>query len=185
MRESIGSALLLNIVLVLVGCISLFLVGSIAYSKAYKVKNRIINIIEKYDGDCFGYLEPGSNREKCYNEIENELSNMGYSSNISKECPMDYENNIDNPYKISLEYPVSAYEVGHKYCVYKYTMCELVNTESGVSCTYDSEKRYYYKVVTFMHFDIPLIGQFLEFSVSGETKQFYDTYVNFVDEIEG
>ena len=45
-----GSSLLLNIVIVIVGVVSAFLISSIAYSKAFKVKNRIVSVIEKYNG---------------------------------------------------------------------------------------------------------------------------------------
>lgn len=174
MRNAIGSSLLLNIVLVFVGIISAFLVGTIAFSKAYKVKNRIVSIIEKYDGDCFG------SNTACYNEIEAELVNIGYSSNFSKsDCPditLDSRNStgiksIDTIYNGTLS-------GGHQYCVYKYTVCDTKKSGRRFICDTNSTEQYYYKVVTFMHFDIPIIGSFLEFEVSGETKPFYSTFVN-------
>ena len=179
MRESIGSALLLNIMLVIVGVISLFLISSIAYSKAFKVKNRIISIIEKYDGDCFG-LATGSNpTDACYAEIEEQLNDMGYSSNISQKCPTIKPANPSGTgakwVNVKRVYPNNNYDSGHRYCVYKYTLC---SETYGSACKGDSTKTNYYKVITFMHFDIPIIGQFLEFQVSGETKAFYDTFIN-------
>ena len=47
MREAIGGGLLLNIVIIIIGVISAFLIGSVAYSKAYKAKNRIISVFFK------------------------------------------------------------------------------------------------------------------------------------------
>lgn len=178
MREAIGSSLLLNIVLVIVGIISAFLIGSIGYSKAFKVKNRIISIIEKYDGVC------NFQDDDCYKEIENELNNMGYSSNIRKSCP-DLSNikTAAGTYGIiSVEnlYPAINDNSGHKFCVYKFKQCYVsLNSASNYVCK-DSNVNYYFKVITFTHFDIPLISDFIEFEVSGETKSFYDSFVNVV-----
>ena len=181
MKEAVGSALLLNIVLVFVGIISMLLVGSIGYSKAYKVKNRIVSIIEKYDGDCFEDNSNPNSYVACYQEIEEELKNMGYSSNISASCPditVDDELKIE---KVERVYPQN-FSTGHRYCVYKYTLCdELSPTAPNFKCSSDSNETHYYKVFTFMHFDIPVIGSFLEFQVSGETRQFYDTFVNIIN----
>ena len=56
----------------------------------------------------------------------------------------------------------------YDYCVYKYDC----NTSDG-SCIST-----YYGVTTFMHFDIPLIGGLLRFSVNGETSLVYDVIDN-------
>ena len=48
MKESIAQAFILNLILFFFVVLVLLLFGSINYSKAYKVKNRIITIIEKY-----------------------------------------------------------------------------------------------------------------------------------------
>ena len=79
MREAIGSSLLFNLIIVIVIVMIAFLVGSLSYSKAFKVKNRIINIIEKYEG----YNQTDS---KLINEINSELKNMGYRINKNKKC---------------------------------------------------------------------------------------------------
>ena len=47
MREATGQAGLMNIMLFIIGIIIVLLAGSIAYSKAFRVKNRIIDAIEK------------------------------------------------------------------------------------------------------------------------------------------
>lgn len=173
MRESIGSAMLLNIVIVIIGVISAFLISSIAYSKAFKAKNRIISVIEEYNGACdFSDFQDG-----CANKIEAVLSNMGYSSNISKECERAANDGDDNSNIIDVLRVYSG-EGGHKYCVYKYTLCDYTRVNGNRKCSDKSNIQTYYKVITFMHFDIPVIGQFLEFPVSGETKTFYETLVN-------
>lgn len=157
MREAIGSSLLLNIVIVIIGVISAFLIGSIAYSKAFKAKSRIISVIEEYNGKC----DFNDFTDECANKVEDVLTDMGYSSNIVNECD-DNENIVYNGVG------------GHRYCIYKYTLCDRYNNV----CKDDSNIKTYYKVVTFMHFDIPVIGQFLEFQVSGETMLFNEKFVN-------
>lgn len=49
MRSAIGNSLLMNIVVIIVTAIILVFVGILSYSKAYRVKNRIIEVIEKYE----------------------------------------------------------------------------------------------------------------------------------------
>ncbi len=179
MRESIGNALLLNIVIVIVGVISAFLISSIAYSKAFKVKNRIISVIDEYGGNC-DFKNP---YDACFNKIEDELTDMGYSSNISKDCPDYLYKNTVGIKEYERVYPQSdGIVTGHKYCVYRFVLCDTLDTSvgSGKDCRSDSNKASYYKVITFMHFDIPLIGNFLEFEVSGETSTFYDTFINVI-----
>lgn len=127
LREAIGNSLLFNLVIVFVALVILFFVGILAYSKAYRVKNRIIETIEKY-GDYYTAIE----------EIETDLKTMGYSSAFNSNCSDDNLN-------------TSTY----KYCIYY--------KESG-------DSSYYYKVVTYVHFDFPIIGDFVTFPVHGETK---------------
>ena len=78
MRDAVGGSLLLNIVIIFLSVVIVLFAGIMAYSKAYKVKNRIIEIIE---------------REKSYNisarrSIESDLRLYGYkNSNItSRKC---------------------------------------------------------------------------------------------------
>lgn len=168
MREAIGSSLLLNIALVFIGVISMILVSSIAYSKAYKAKNQIISTIDDYNGVC-NFMKGDS----CFDEIERKLSDMGYSSNISKGCDTKY----GTPVYGNVTGSVAPLD-GHVYCIYKYTLCDSTTNSSGISCPEGSHEKTYYKVITFMHFDIPLIGQFLEFEVSGETQAYYNRLEN-------
>ncbi len=98
MREAIGSSLLLSVVVVFVGLIILFFVNILSYSKAYKAKNRIIEIIEKYET----YSESNSESSEL-NEIKQSLQDMGYQTGECKN--EDSKDNIANS--------------GYKYCVYR------------------------------------------------------------------
>ena len=50
MRESMGGAWLFGIVIIFVFLFSGFLAYSISYTKAFNLKNKIVNLIEEFDG---------------------------------------------------------------------------------------------------------------------------------------
>ncbi len=165
MRESMGNTLLLYIVIIFSGIIMLFFVGILSYSKAYKVKNRIIEIIEKY-----GSYSSCSNGEKCaVSEINESLKETGY--NVSSKDLCNKSSVQDHLKKevgvagtpVSLNNPTS----GYNYCVF-----EINNKTSSVT----NQNAVYYVVVTFVHFDVPIIGDFINIPVYGETKYLGKNY---------
>lgn len=133
-----GNAFLVNFILIFVCILVLILVGSLSYSKAYRTKNRIVNIIEKH---C-GYDE--SARE----EIDILLSDIGYLVNPrgTTRCSQDKGQLLE------------PYATNYNYCVYK-------NLDA---------KGYYFTVVVFMYFEFPIIGDFVQFPVVGETYVIYN-----------
>lgn len=102
MKAAVGGSLLLNLVVVFVSIVILFFVGIIAYSKAYKVKNRIIEVIERYETfDANGI-----------NELKTELLRAGYKTatpdQIKAKCgenSLSYNSDPQN-------------SAGFLYCVY-------------------------------------------------------------------
>ena len=75
MREAIGNTFVYSIIIAFIGILFLILIGSLSYSKAFKIKNRIIEIIEKNDG---------YDNEKVRTEIDNYLKTVGY--NVSSKA---------------------------------------------------------------------------------------------------
>ena len=154
MREAIGNTFIVNLILIFLVVMSILLIGSISYSKAFKVKNRIVYVLEKY-----GYWNSNSLSNDAKNEIDLSLKQIGYSlvmRNTSGQC---------NRYAKGGQvlYGNNPAEMTYRYCVIKF----------------DNEKGSYYGVVSFMHFDIPLLGGILEFPVYGETKALYLVGDNF------
>ena len=47
MKEAVGNSMVLTFIFVFIAIFIILFVGSIAYSKGFKVRNRIIDIIEK------------------------------------------------------------------------------------------------------------------------------------------
>lgn len=100
MREATGSSMLLYLVVFFVGIIILFFAGIMTYSKAYKAKNRIIEVIEEY-GD---YNAKDSKGEKIVEKVvSSSLKNMGYQTG---SCPKIDTKQIPNT-------------SGYKYCITK------------------------------------------------------------------
>lgn len=144
MREAFGNAFIINFVIVFVGIFIFFFAGSLAYTKAFKVKNKIINIIEERGGY-------DSTSEDLKTEITDYLKDAGYRIVSTGSCPekkgmtlvngSNGNNNIIN---------------GYLYCVWE------KNDES--------ERGTYYGVQTYMYFDVPIVGETVTIPVYGETK---------------
>lgn len=138
MKEAIGNGWLISIIIVFLFLIMGLLITSLSYSKAYKVKDKIVNVIEKYNGFT----------STAQAEVDADLSKMGYRLNKGyTSCPQ----------KDGAELLHNGERGTYHYCVYKYS----------------SERGYYYKVVAYMHYDIPLIGDNFAVPVSGESRTIY------------
>jgi len=147
MKESIANSMIFYIVIIFVAILIGVLVTSISYSKAFKVKNRIIEMIEnhtKYDSE----LEE---------EINEMLGNLGYRVNqygLNNQCPT-------RAHAVNLSGEETGVAINqsskYRYCIYKY------NTERGS----------YYGVITYMYFDLPLVDE-LVIPVYSETKTIFD-----------
>lgn len=140
MKAATGNALLMNIIIVFLVVVLGVLVTSITYTKAFRVKNRIVEVIENYDGDFDNHVD------QIKSDITTSLSNVGYRLKGNSVCK-------------TLKDGTTVDEEGNDYyyCVYRY----------------DTGRGHYYKVVTYMYLDLPVINQVLNIPVYGETKVFY------------
>lgn len=146
MKAAIGNSLLMGIIVTFVTIVLFILLSSLVYTKAFRVKNRIVDVIEKYE--TYDACVQGVPSAEC--EITKLLGEIGYKANA-------YSNNTRcNNYSggAELENPSSPYH----YCVFR--------LNSG------KNNGYYYKVVAFAYLDFPLISS-IQIPVSGETKIFY------------
>lgn len=146
MKESINTALIVTIVVVIIGLIELLLFASFAYSKAYKVKNRIIDIIEENVDDVGDYSST------LFNTIDNEIAKIGYqvTNRGINDCPDLGEDAV-----------LQNYTSNYRYCVYKTVQN---NTNKGVGT--------YYTVVSYMYFDTPFIS--FNIPIKGSTKTIFN-----------
>ncbi len=143
MKEAIGNTFLTTLAILFLSLIMLLLVYSLVYSKAYKAKNKIVSTIVKYKGFT----------EQAREEIDMNLFSMGYKTSAPGMKCRDLANDDDlHESTINIVHDLNGGD--YDYCVYEIT------TDRGL----------YYHVVTFMHFDIPIIGSYLNFEVKGDTR---------------
>lgn len=117
MRESISNAYVFNLVIIFVAIVISLSIGSMSYSKTFKVKNRIIEIIEK---------------NRSYNsaakaEIDSALRQIGYKVNQNgrQNCPI---------YKGKAA--INNNNTNYRYCVYEF--------DTGVKGSYYAVAAYMY-----------------------------------------
>ena len=106
MREAIGGSFIFYFVIIFIALFILFFVGGLSYTKAFKVKNRIVDIIERYND---GYSV--DNREKIDAEILSVLKSLGYRLNTrNRSCP-----------KRNGATAIEHRSQNYRYCIYEYS----------------------------------------------------------------
>lgn len=152
MREAIGGTWLFGLVITFIVFFASFLAISVNYSKAFNVKNNVVDIISKYEGNnCNARMNIGKY-----------LNDVGYL--VTGDCKgvgsVDREN-------------YQAYDLnGNRVNSGKGYYCIAKNT-TGSSTDIDKS---YYRVVVFFRVDLPVIGNLTTFKIKGETESiFYAT----------
>lgn len=85
MRASVSGVVNLFIVTVFIIIISSLLLFNVSYTKAYRVKNKIITTYEQYEGNC-GQKSFTPMSTSCQKMIESYEKNLGYSiTNMRKQ----------------------------------------------------------------------------------------------------
>lgn len=151
MRDAIGQVFALQVILAFVLLINGYMAYSVNYTRAFRVKNQIVNIIEQYEGPT----------DEAMAKIGSYVDGMTY------RVPQTLINNFRNRYASNNGDGEVICQDGWCYIAHD------VRTTGG-----DGEMNgTYYSVVTFVNIDIPVInnliglGDFL--SVSGETRTIY------------
>ena len=162
MRASLGNSLLLNLVIVFAGIIILTFVSILSYSKAYKVKNRIIVAIEN-NGTYDGIAE----------QIAIDLHNIGYHTGYSEqECRKFVKSSGDKKYVLEPKPENSDFQ----YCVIKICNKKYDSRRQIYLDECDEDSGYYYKVITYVNYKFPIIESVLKIPVSSETRILGKTY---------
>lgn len=146
MRQAIGSVPIYNILIVFILLTFGFLTATLSYMKAFKVNGQIAKSLENHEG---------------YNVLSNEeitksLNTIGYrvDNSLDYQCPVRKGIN-----------PVTAITgKSHVYCLYELDYYQNGNTKT----------RYFnYGIVTYIFFDIPVIGQTLKIPVYSESEKIF------------
>ena len=147
MRDAMGGSVTLIIIVVFIVFTMGYMAFNVNYTKAFRMKDKIISVYEDRNGKC-------EDSNKCHSEIKKYASTIGYSTNNDITCDANYAN----------------YE--NLYC---YQKVEL-NKSSDISYD-DTDNRYYYKIETKINLEIPVINNILDlrfFYIKGDTKTFKD-----------
>jgi len=148
MREAIGGTFLFNIMIVFIFFFAAFLAIAINYSQAFRIKNQIINYIEQYEGM----------NDTSENAIIEYVNKSGYYREVDCDCMNGNNytcggNNDNRGSNVQLRTDASKKVKG--LCVKKLT--------NGNGDTY-------YRVTTYVSFELPILGNFFKIPVKGETR---------------
>ncbi len=149
MRDAFGGIVNIAIVVVFLVLVSGYLAFNVNYTKAFRLKNEIISALEEYEGSGFESISSGCQRPLC-NKINTYAKQIGY--NVSK---------INRPNNDGAVWNCDD-SIG--YCVGKYSV---------VSDGIENKGRVYYRVITQININIPIINNIMGlriFQVSGSTK---------------
>ena len=166
MKEALAQTFIVGLILFFFGILLILYFGTLNYSKAFKAKNRIITILEKYGDITTDSTDPKKiTNSDVIPEIEKNLNDGGYqtvkATNLERRCNDLAKSERDGSSEGRVIYPTAAESsVGRSY-----DFC-LIERDSTVGP--------YYQVVAYMKFDVPLIGGSLIFPVRGETKVLCD-----------
>ena len=83
MRDAMGGTTTLVIIVVFIVFALGYMAFNVNYTKAFRMKNKIISVYEDYDGNCLG---------DCQSAIKNYAKTLGYSIGNGMECPTGYSN---------------------------------------------------------------------------------------------
>lgn len=143
MREAVGGLGITQIVIFFLLLFAAYISVSINMSKAQKVKDEVVSIIQKNNGFDHNAL----------NEIENYMASVGYRTNGVCEDGWDGYNSAGFNSNKSL------------FCIKEWTL-EFDDTK-------DFPKTAYYQVRVFFALDVPVINNVLRFNLTGSTRRLY------------
>ncbi len=150
MREAFGGTWLLGFVVLFIVLFSAYLTISVNYTKAFKAKNKIVNVIEQNEG--FTTTKCGTNK----------TDNCLKTSNTSE----------DKIYKYLDEAGFLLTDINEGRCPNGYKLIKDAGYCVRRICTSQGA---YYKVNTFIKIELPLVWQTFTIPIKGETKVLYYT----------
>lgn len=159
MNEGVGGTTIVTIIIVFLALVLAYLAYNVNYTKAFRMKNKIISIYEEYDGKC---------TEACNDKIVKYAKEIGYTvSGVGSLRCDDYENSAafrtDKTSSV-----ISHREVSNLYCEYQIEVDHYSDFK-------DIGKQYYYRIMTKIDIDIPIVKNLIGLnvmSISGDTITF-------------
>ena len=149
MRDAIGGSANLVLIVFFIVFVMGYMAFNVNYTKAFRMKNKIISVYEEYNGKC---------NSSCEEEIRKYANSIGYfTDNTVRLCPDDYR---EHPEGIPL-YCVKQMEVKSRY------------DQSETGSVDEKRDKVYFKIVTKIQISIPVLKNLIDlnvFKVTGDTK---------------
>lgn len=146
MRDAMGGTVIIVIIVVFIVIVSGYLAFNVNYTKAFRMKNKIISYYDDYNGECVTSGE-------CKRKIHEYANDIGYHVSDLK-CPVPSSSKT------------RVYNVDNLYCAEEFS-----SSESGG----DISSKKYYKISTKINIDVPVfkfISTMKFFEISGNTKTY-------------
>ena len=157
MRDAVGSTWIFSLVISFTLIFAGFLVLALSYAKAYKVKNEMTSMIEKYEGLT---INDSLNNRGSVQIINQYLQNSGYKA--KGNCQIgDYA--ADD---LSLN---TLVEVTSGNSSDQFYYCISTNTDREKCTTL-------FKITVFYDFNLPVLGQLRKYSITGQTNEIFGAY---------
>lgn len=171
MKEAIGGVSLFQIVILFLLLFTGVMCLTINHSKAFGVKDEIINILETDILASYGTVSSYEVSTDTMTKIINHLNEVGYR--ITGDCPsgyVGYDRNYPNDKKTvstNASFCVRSVNVSNAYRNDLLDKCK--NNKCDI--TYDDfPSMIYYDVILFYQLDIPIISKVFNLKLYGSTK---------------
>lgn len=184
MKTNISSVWFTGLVVTFLMIFSAYIIITVDYSKSFKLKNEVLNIIEKNKGMTF--YANGTEVDSAIKTGQKVIGKIGAIKTINaylKASSYDAKGPCNIPKKVKYVYGVKSldFENGKSWS----DIGELVKSGSSTSYYYcfakfptgdDAYYTYnpvYYSVELFYKFEIPILREFLPIRVEGVTDEIY------------
>lgn len=153
MRQAIAGTWVYQLVIIFILLFVSFLTLSLTYSKAFKNKNELLNIIEKYEGVT----------QESIAIMNNYLVSNGYK--VTHSCPT----NDGMPWYGVKDIEGQSIVFKQAVAGEKYSYCIRRQKSSA------SNNKVYYELKIFFRFNIPVVENIGTFTVDGSTSDIFES----------
>ena len=167
MREAIGGTWLFQIVIVFVLLFTGFMCLSINRSKAFNVKNYILETIQAYNGDIKGLNDDKKN--EAMNDIVDYMQSNAYRTSGEKPDDIKVCDKYTAKYHCYNREGKEDNKNSPVFCLAKIN----VGTQGCLDSNFNElPDMYYYRIVVFYQLDLPIFHELFNFQITGDTRVF-------------
>ena len=163
MREAIGGTWIFQVVIGFIFLFTAFICLSVNRSKAFAVKDQIVQVIQSYNGISDESMVNGFDGSKIdafYDIVDYIKTNSFRNTGVA---PADEEDISYTCYDRNGKLSTSDKNV--TFCIAKVSVRDKISTEYS-----ELPSMNYYKVVVFYQLDIPIFHDLFNFKITGTTK---------------